>query len=316
MHSGCRKVTARGGCSSAVEHSVVVRDVAGSNPVSRPIYSFYCTHRAIMQKNTAGLWLDRFPRKKYSTHKYDCGHAIIFGAAEMTGASRLAAESCARIGAGMVSVVSPSVSADVYRASLPPHIIVENLSEDLSAHLEDERRNAVLIGPGAGRDLDALLKLAQMSARYKGRALVLDADALNAIGEGDKGFLHEKAILTPHAGEFARLFPDLKDLDREEQVRAATASFRGVLVLKGTDTLIAQGDRLVVNEGAPPCLATAGTGDVLAGIITGLVAQGMPAFEAACAGVWIHAKAAEKLGAGLVASDLEGKIPEILREIT
>lgn len=292
-----------------VEHSVVVRVVAGSIPVSRP------TRYVPMENqiNHPGLWKAVFPHRRPDSHKYDYGHAVITGAAEMTGATRLAAEACARIGAGLTTVIAPAGTGEIYRRTLAPHVIVEDRAGDLAAHLQDDRRNAVLVGPGAGKDYAAIRQ--DVRDACAGRACVLDADALNALAEqGDYSMLTPRCILTPHEGEFARLFPGING-SRIERARQAAQMTKTVIVLKGRETVIAGPAQIVINAGAPPWLATAGTGDVLAGMITGLLAQGMNPCDAACAAVWIHGRAAELFGEGLVASDITSKIPPILREI-
>lgn len=266
-------------------------------------------------QNHPDLWLSYVPRRIPDSNKYDFGHALIFGAEKMTGATRLAAESCARIGAGLTTVIAPTPAADIYRAALPPHIIVEDYSGKPSKHLEDERRNAVLIGPGAGDDYKETLKIIR-AASASGRAMVLDADALNALAAhpypDSLPQQRKNVVLTPHGGEFERLFTELKG-DRQTKARKAAESTGCVIVLKGNETIIAApGHEPVMNRNAPPGLATAGTGDVLAGMMTGLLAQGMDGFYAACAAVWIHGESATRFGPGLVASDLLNQIAAIL----
>lgn len=266
-------------------------------------------------KNHPDSWISKFPRREADSHKYDYGHAVIFGAHAMTGATRLAAEACARIGAGVTSVLACRDSAVIYRATLPAHVIVEDLDDNASFDSGDERRKAFLIGPGAGKEYTGLREIiAKISALE--RPVVLDADGLNAVAETQSfGILNSAFILTPHEGEFTKLFPDVSG-SREERARAAAVKSKCVVVLKGTGSLIAAPDgRIMLNTNAPPSLATAGTGDVLAGMITGLLAQGMPGFEAACAAVWIHGECARIVGPGLVASDLCGKIPQVLGEL-
>lgn len=274
-----------------------------------------------MQENSPRLWRRHLPRRTAETSKYDFGHALIFGADKMTGATRLAAEACARIGAGLTTVVAPAKAAAIYPASLPPHIIVEDLSRNTDLHFKDRRRNACLIGPGAGRGFPALRSLIAKSIKA-GKKLVIDADGLNAIAPHTSfqeflspqvagGLGREVVVLTPHEGEFARLFPDIKGSKASRAQKAAKRT-RAIIVLKGSDTLIASPRGLaMVNKDATPWLATAGTGDVLAGMITGLLAQGMEPFDASCAAVWIHAQAARQHGPGLVAGDL----PSLIRLI-
>jgi NAD(P)H-hydrate epimerase len=265
--------------------------------------------------NRPDFWISKFPRRKGDLHKYDYGHAVILGAHSMTGATRLAAEACARIGAGLTSVLASGEAAFIYRATLPPHIIVEDLRGDFADHMKDVRRNVFLIGPGAGKEYAALRGIiAAVSALD--RKVVLDADGLNAVAETQSlEILNPGYVLTPHEGEFRKLFPDVSGSSLE-QAHAAAIQSKCIVVLKGSGTVIAAPDgRVVLNISAPPSLATAGTGDVLAGMITGLVAQGMPGFEAACASVWIHGECARKAGPTLVASDLCGKMPQVIADM-
>lgn len=259
--------------------------------------------------NASSLWLSGFPFRKKDDHKYTHGHAVIFGAGKMTGATRLAAESCARIGAGLTTVIAPEGAGEIYRRTLAAHIIVRDREGSLNEFLKDERLTAFLIGPGAGSDCAAIRADIETVMKLN-KPLVIDADGLNAL-ENRK--LRGDIVLTPHEGEFKKLFPHI-DGDRIEKAQIAARESGAVVVLKGAETVIASPDECAVNHNASPDLATAGTGDVLAGMITGLLAQGMEPFRAACAAVWIHGEAAKRFGPGLVASDLPGMIPEILRE--
>ena len=250
-------------------------------------------------ENNPDLWLDHFPKRQGYSHKYDYGHALIYGAPVLTGATRLAAEACARIGAGLTTVISEPNRADIYRVSLPAHIMVR---DDML--WDDKRVTAKLYGPGGlsvKPDLQANLPV------------VLDADALGNL----KMPLTENCILTPHEGEFARLFPHYHEGPNVERARAAAKASNAIVVLKGAETVIAHPDGChMINTHATAYLATAGSGDVLSGMITGLTAQGMAPFEAACAAVWIHGDCAIRFGAGLVASDLINLIPEVLQDLT
>ena len=245
-------------------------------------------------ENHPDLWLKQFPQKTADVHKYDFGHVLIYGAEELTGATRLAASACARAGAGLTTVLGRN--GDLYRKSLPAHIMVRN---DLK--WSDKRVSARLYGPGG------MAKGVKISLS---RPCVLDADALLCMPEQ----LNENVVLTPHDGEFSKAFPHIQGTKHKKAL--ATAKETGaVVVLKGAETVIAHPEgRVVINAHSTPCLATAGTGDVLAGLITGLLAQGMPAFEASCAAVWLHGDAALKFGPGLVASDLINLIPRVLQE--
>lgn len=250
-----------------------------------------------MRINSPRLWRADLPTRGAESHKYSHGHALIYAAPELTGASRLAAESCARIGAGLVSLLAPASVVATYRATLPAHIIAR---DDLE--WDDPRVSAKLYGSGG------LSCAPDFQTRLP---VVLDADALAVLPTR----LAPNFVLTPHEGEFAKAFPDLEGT-REMRIKAAAERSQAVVVLKGAETLIAAPDgRLLINKHAAPCLATAGSGDVLAGMITGLLAQGMPSFQAAAAAVWMHGDCARRFGAGLVASDLPGLIPQVLQAL-
>ena len=238
-------------------------------------------------------------------HKYSRGYVAMLEG-KMSGATALAAEAALRSGAGYVRVIG--------RQSLPgaAHAIVRGGS---FADLEDPRLNATLAGPGLGVGDAEAGYLHYLFAREI--PAVLDADALTLIADTGLEWLHHAPlvpILTPHAGEFARLFPDLTG-SKVERARSASAKARAVIVYKGADTVIAAPDgRAAIAPPAPAWLATAGTGDVLSGAVTAMRARGLDAFEAACAGVWLHGRAAELAGAGLIADDLLGRLPAALAE--
>ncbi len=260
-------------------------------------------------------WWSAVPRRGAESHKYRFGHAVVVGGPpHATGATRLAARAALRIGAGLVSVAAQPAALPVYAASLTA--VMTKLCPDataIAALLDDPRLNAWLIGPAAGTD-EPTREIAVLLAR-SGRPLVLDADALTAFA-GDRArllsVLHARCVLTPHDGEYARLFAHQGD--RLARARAAAAESGAVVVLKGADSVIAAPDgRAAIQPWAPAALATAGTGDVLAGMILGLLAQGVPAFEAAAAGVWLHACAGACAGPHLIAEDLPEHIPQALR---
>ncbi len=267
--------------------------------------------------NGPGLWGRRFPWPAAGDHKYSRGHALVAGGAEMTGAARLAARGAARVGAGMVTIASPPPAVPVYAADWPGFLVAAVADVDgFAALLADVRRNAVLVGPGCGvvrktRDM----ALATLAAR---KATVLDADALSVF-EGNSRLLFDaigdnQVVLTPHEGEFSRLFGDRGE--KISRCRSASQRSGAVVLLKGADTVIAAPDgRVVVNDNAPPELATAGAGDVLAGFILGLMAQGAAPFDAACAAAWLHGTAAQVFGPGLVAGDLPDALPNILKNL-
>jgi ADP-dependent NAD(P)H-hydrate dehydratase / NAD(P)H-hydrate epimerase len=267
--------------------------------------------------NHPDFWRHRFPWPAADAHKYTRGHALVVGGTVMTGAARLAARAAARLGAGLVTVAAPDAAFSVYATALTGIIVQPAGSpEAFQALLADRRRNAALIGPGAG--VDPATREKTLAILAAGKRTVLDADALTVfVGEPASLFAAiraaggEPAVMTPHEGEFARLFDNSGS--KVERARRAAAASGAVVVLKGNDTVIAGPDgRAAINEGAPPTLATAGSGDVLAGMVLALLAQGMPAFEAAAAAVWLHAEAARRHGPGLVAEDLVEKLPAAL----
>jgi NAD(P)H-hydrate epimerase len=268
-------------------------------------------------ENDPAWWLPALPRPGLDSHKYTRGHALVAGGAVMTGAGRLAARAGARIGAGLVTVAAPAEAFAIYAGALTG-IIVEPVggTDDFRRSLADERRNAVLIGPGAGVGLETRDKVLAILAAQK--QAVLDADALTSFASDPEALfaaIRAPAVLTPHQGEFARLFDATGS--KPERARQAARQSGAVVVLKGADTVIAAPDgRVAINANAPPDLATAGSGDVLSGMVLGLMAQGMETFAAAAAAVWLHGAAADGLGAGLVAEDLVEALPGVLRELT
>ena len=256
-------------------------------------------------ENAPHWWLDAVPRPGLETHKYVRGHAIVAGGAVMTGAARLAARAAARLGAGLVTVAAPGSAFPIYAAALTGVIVYPVADvEDFRTFLRDERRNAALIGPGAGVGAETREKTLEILGA--GKHAVLDADALTSFSEDpDTLFsaIRSPCVITPHAGEFSRLFDPAGD--KPTRARRAAKQSGAVVLLKGADTLIAAPDgRVAINANAPPQLATAGSGDVLAGMVLGLLAQGMEPFEAAATAAWVHGAAATRFGSGLVAEDL------------
>ncbi|GGA80973.1 bifunctional NAD(P)H-hydrate repair enzyme [Brucella endophytica] len=276
-------------------------------------------------ENTPDLWRGDFPKLADATHKYRRGHVAVFsGGLTATGAARLSARAAARIGAGAVTLLSPPDALIVNAAHLTSIMLrkMEGDPADLS-FIRERKVAAAVLGPGFG-DMAHIRTLAPslLDKRQTGdgfRGLVLDADGLTAF-EGDPDLLfHASAatdanalVLTPHEGEFRRLLPDIADdtaFSKLEKARAAAKRANAVVIYKGPDTVIASPDgRAAININGTPLLATAGSGDVLAGMIAGLVAQAMPAFEAATAAVWLHSASARRFGPGLIAEDL----PEML----
>jgi ADP-dependent NAD(P)H-hydrate dehydratase / NAD(P)H-hydrate epimerase len=278
-------------------------------------------------ENAPQVWRGSFPVPKIASHKYARGHVLaVSGEIASTGAARLSARAALRAGAGLVTLASPRDALAVNAAALTAVMVrpIDTVVE-FAEHLADKRFNTVVIGPGAGvgqRTVDFV-----HTALSAGRHLVLDADALTSFADApDRLFESIKAIhdpqvvLTPHEGEFPRLFSDMSNKhpgrSKLERVRAAAERCGAVVLLKGADTTVASPDgRATIAANAPPWLATAGSGDVLAGLIAGLLAQGVPAFEAASMGVWMHGEAAREAGPGLIAEDLPEVMPAVTRHI-
>ncbi|WP_448187936.1 NAD(P)H-hydrate dehydratase [Azospirillum sp. sgz301742] len=267
-------------------------------------------------ENGPELWAARYPWPRAESHKYARGHAVVMGGGRMTGAGRLAARAALRAGAGLVTVACPPEAFAIYAAG-SPSLIVEPAADDeaFAALLADARKNALLLGPGAGVGVHTRARV--LTALDAGRDCVLDADALTSFAGAPADLLdrlNSRCVLTPHEGEFARLF-DVEG-DKLARARAAAARCGAVVLLKGADTVIAAPDgRAALNANAPPELATAGAGDVLAGLILGLLAQGMDGFDAACAAAWLHGEAAAQVGPGLIAEDLPDALPAVLRRL-
>ena len=235
----------------------------------------------------------------------------------MTGAGRLAARAARRVGAGLVTVASSPDSLPAYAADAPGLLTLPfATAEEFGTILDDSRKNAVLVGPGNG--VNRTTRDVALTAASRGRCLVLDADALTVFGEAPDDLFGAlrgaPCVLTPHEGEFPRLFS--MSGDKLSRARKAAELSGAVILLKGADSVIAAADgRAAINRNAPPALATAGSGDVLAGLIVGLLAQGMPPFEAACAGTWLHGAAASEFGPGLVAEDICEALPAVLSRL-
>tara|TARA_B100001105_G_scaffold252249_1_gene243430 strand:+ start:1905 stop:3404 length:1500 start_codon:yes stop_codon:yes gene_type:complete len=271
--------------------------------------------------NSPKLWNKKFPWPSYQDHKYSRGHALVMGGEEMTGAARLAARACLRIGSGLVTIAANKSSSKIYKMEMPEilSVTVDSL-HDLKKIISDKRKNVFLVGPGIG--VSRLSSKKVLLLLSKKRPCVLDADAISAFKDSPKKLFKSvfpRCVLTPHEGEFARLFPKIakrKNINKVAKCVLAAFDANGVVLLKGSDTVISRPDGLsVVNCNAPPTLATAGSGDVLAGIITGLIAQGMNSFDASVSGAWIHGEAAKLFGPGLVADDLPNLIPLVLKKI-
>jgi len=304
--------------------------------------------------NGPAIWANGFPVPRLEGNKYSRGHALVLsGGLAHTGAARLAARGALRAGAGLVTVATPREALPAHAATLTA--IMTRLCDgpdELAGLLEDRRKNALVMGPALGvgaatRTLAHVALKADAEAIEPRRAIVLDADALTSFKDDAFGLAQAirasraPVVLTPHDGEFVRLFSGLKADDRDpwselepdpealrslflalhsdsklDRARAAATLTGGVVLLKGPDTVVAEpSGRATIAEDLPPWLATAGSGDVLAGMIGGLLAQSMPSFEAASAAVWLHGAAGRHFGPGLVAEDLPENLPPVLRAL-
>ena len=278
-------------------------------------------------ENVPSIWHSVFPVPQVDGHKYARGHAVIVsGDMSATGAARMSARGALRAGAGLVTLASPREALAVNAAALTAVMVrpVDTVVE-FAELLTDKRFNACVIGPGAGvgaRTADFV-----HTALSAERRLVLDADALTSFADAPDRLFEQvrslpdpQVVLTPHEGEFPRLFSDISNKhplrSKLERVRAAADRSGAVVLLKGPDTVVASPDgRAAIAANAPPWLATAGSGDVLSGMIAGLLAQGAPVFEAACIGVWMHGEAGTEAGPGLIAEDLTETLPAVFRRL-
>ena len=267
-------------------------------------------------ENNPSLWLDALPMLQPDGHKYTRGHALICGGYPSTGAARLSARAAARVGAGLVTIAVEPHALPVYAAALTS-VMVTPIADlaDVDSLLADARYSGLLIGPGAG--LNDATRERVLAMLNTGRPTVLDADALSVFKNDPDELMRSitgPCVLTPHEGEFKRLFDDTGD--KLSRARNAAKRSGAILVLKGSDTVIAAPDgRAIINTNAPPTLATAGSGDVLAGLVLGLMTQGMEPFLAAAAAVWLHGAAATEFGIGLVAEDLSEVLPIVLQRL-
>ncbi len=272
-------------------------------------------------ENRPSLWSHLLPTERAEQHKYNRGHVMVLGSrAPMLGACRLTALAALRTGSGLVTLMAPKGTYDIQAAALDD-ILVVNMAKQNSfvSRLKDDRITAVAIGPGAGVSIETrnlVLKTLETE-----RATVLDADALTSFIDQPASLFKAitgPAVLTPHTGEFQKLFPDL-DYGRDKLAAARTAAKRSgaVIILKGPDTVIASPCGLAaINSNAPSHLSVGGTGDILTGMVASLMGQGITAFDSACAAVWLHAKAAQSYSRGMIASDLLTEIPSALSKAT
>jgi ADP-dependent NAD(P)H-hydrate dehydratase / NAD(P)H-hydrate epimerase len=278
-------------------------------------------------ENVPELWRTLFPRPQTDAHKYDRGHAVVVSGPEWsTGAARLAARAALRAGAGLVTVASPR-DALLVNAATNLAVMVRPVdgAKELAVFLADRRLNSLALGPGLG--VGAATCDAVLTALSGERAVVLDADAITSFAS-EPGRLAQAlrargdrlTVMTPHEGEFDRYFGALdgktKAGSKLDRTRLAASLVGATVVLKGADTVVAAPDgRAAIAANAPAYLATAGAGDVLTGIVTGLLAQGMPAFEGAAAAVWLHGEAARGVGPGLISEDLPEALPKVYRDL-
>ena len=269
--------------------------------------------------NRPDLWT--LPQPGPNDHKYTRGHAMVLGSAAITGAARLAGRAARRAGAGVLTYAVPKKALQIYTLDQAGAFVRAcDSMEDLDALLADKRRNGVLIGPGAPVGSETVLYV--LRALSADRAVVLDAGALTSFADDPEQLFAAirrakgPVVMTPHDGEFARLFkgPAFEKGGKLDKARAAAQVSGAVIVLKGPDSVIAAPDgRAAITDNAPPWLATAGSGDVLAGFVLGLLVQGMPAWDAAAAAVWLHGAAAASFGRGLIAEDLPEALPKVLK---
>ncbi|AMS42674.1 Carbohydrate kinase, YjeF related protein [Aminobacter aminovorans] len=277
-------------------------------------------------ENDPAWWRRHFPSPANDAHKYSRGHVGVFsGGPSATGAARLSAMAAARAGAGAVTVLSPGAALAANAAHLTSIILRRSDTlQDALAFLGARKPEVLVYGPGLGSEPEIGRFALELMSVAEGRfaALVLDADGITSLSHRRAAFFEARKrpnapalVLTPHHGEFGRLFPEIAadaSLSKLERARVAAAKANAIIIYKGPDTVIAVPDgRAAINANGTPLLATAGSGDVLSGIVAALLAQRVPAFEAACAAVWIHAEAARRFGPGLIAEDL----PLALREV-
>ena len=267
-----------------------------------------------MTRSALPDWRESLPWPGAETHKHARGRlGVVSGKATQTGAARLAARAGLRIGAGLVRILCPPDAAPVIAPAIEAIMLTPFGSPEALAEAA-EGMDAVVVGPAAG--VDEITQANVRALAVTGAALLVDADGLTAFEHWPDGLfaaLDRDDVLTPHEGEFKRLFPGLLEAGREQAAAEAATRSGAVVVLKGPETVIAAPDgRLAVNDNGVPWLATAGSGDVLAGMIGGLIAQRMDSFDAARAAVWMHAEAARGFGPGLIAEDLPERLPAVL----
>jgi NAD(P)H-hydrate epimerase len=276
-------------------------------------------------ENSPELWYENYPWPRLEGHKFHRGHAVVFGGENLTGASRLTARGAMRIGAGLVTLAVPMKAWAIYATAMTSVMVAKleqtQEAEDFEELLFDPRHNAIVVGPGAGLSGFERIRTRKivLTALATGRATVLDADALSAFSDDPQTLFDAivgPCVMTPHEGEFARIFSGINEHhagDKLTRARLAAKLSGAVVVLKGADTVIASPDgRAIINSNAPAYLATGGSGDVLAGFIAGLLAQGMSPLDAASAAVWLHGEVGNDVGIGLIADDLPDHLTKVL----
>lgn len=271
-------------------------------------------------ENVQKLWIEKLPEIKKEDHKYNRGHIAMLGGAEMTGAIRMAAQASMRAGAGMCTIHSLDSAAHDYKEDMP-HLMFQKLSrfEDYVAQAKQDKKHILLLGPGFGRADDEMLKQLVLDCLALNKPAVLDADALSCFEDNPSALtdaLHEKCVITPHEGEFKRLFPNIDGDTKFDRTLNAAQMTSAVIVHKGADTIIAQNNnKPALHTHASSWLSTAGAGDVLAGIIAGLLGQHVAPYDAACMGAWMYGEASVRFGAGLTAPDIIDQIPSVLKDL-
>lgn len=278
-------------------------------------------------ENDPDLWGARFPVPRRKDHKYSRGATVVVsGGIASTGAARLAARGALRVGSGLVTLATPREALAVNAAASTAVMVhAADTPEELSRFLDDPRRNCCVIGPGLGvgartREMVTAVLMHQCAAVVDADALTSYAGQPEALFSFIKKVSYSQVVLTPHDGEFKRVFSELPGFNklhsRLEKARLSAKVSGAHVILKGPDTVVASPDgRAGIAANAPPWLATAGSGDVLAGFVGGLLAQGMPAFEAACAAVWLHGEAGRLAGPGLISEELPEVLPQVLRPL-
>ena len=256
-----------------------------------------------MIENTLQLWANDLPVPDANSHKYSRGQAVILASSDMTGATILAASACARMGAGIIRVIVANEDAKkYYQTLLPPPIIVTTDFDNVYF----KHTKAILLGPGLSQGDELTARFFEHMPEDKN--IILDGGALTYIAKNNHYNLLGNTIITPHEGEYSKLFNDQNVTDASDQ-------YNCLIVKKGAQTIICDHKNKLANNHSSPWLASAGTGDVLAGMITGLVAQDMDKMQAAAAAVWMHGEAGKQIGCGLVASDIEKILPQIYKNL-